>query len=188
MKETDRKFQETDRKFQETERLLKEHALEREKSHQKWKERAERLDKDISRLGNRVGDLVVSMLEGGIARLFENFGYVFKNCARGYVFREPELDIYGEIDLFLENGDFALLVEVKTKLSVDDVKEHVERLEKFRKIADVRGDKRRFIAAVGGGLVQENVQKFALRQGMFVIQQSGENVEVIPPIGEAKIW
>jgi hypothetical protein len=34
----------------------------------------------------------------------------------------------------------------------------------------------------------EEVRKFALSQGMFVIQQSGENVEVIPPEGKPKVW
>jgi hypothetical protein len=94
----------------------------------------------------------------------------------------------GEIDFFLENGEFALLVEVKTNLTVDDVREHQERLQKFRLWADARNDKRQFLAAVGGGVVQENVRMFALKQGMFVVQQSGENVEVLVPEGKPKVW
>ena len=128
------------------------------------------------------------MVEGGIVRMFKELGYEFDVYTSRYRFGNKALNIYGEVDLFLENGDFALLVEVKTNLSVDDVKEHQERLEKFRQVANVKNDQRRFIAAVGGGVIQKNVKDFALKQGMFVVQQSGENVEVLTPEGKPKVW
>jgi hypothetical protein len=159
-----------------------------EKSHQEWQEREKRLNEKISKLGDRLGELIEAMVEGGIKRLFKNLGYEFEACNRRYEFSNKSLDIYGEVDLLIENGEFALLVEVKTNLTVSDVKKHVERLEKFRKHADYRNDKRRFIAAAGGGVVRKNVQEFAQKQGMFVVQQSGENVEVIPPKGKPRVW
>jgi len=70
----------------------------------------------------------------------------------------------------------------------NDVREHQERLQKFRLVADVKNDKRQFIATVGGGVVRRNVQEFALKQGMFVVQQSGENVEILVPEGKPKVW
>jgi hypothetical protein len=145
-------------------------------------------DKRIDRLGNRIGELVEAMVRGGIVRLFQTLGYDFTRCSRNVEFKNKTLGIAGEVDLFLENGDYALLVEIKTNLSVDDVKDHTERLKKYRLDADTRGDQRRFIAAVGGGVVRENVRDFALQQGFYVIQQSGDNVEVIPPEGEPTIW
>jgi hypothetical protein len=145
-------------------------------------------DKKLAKLGDRIGELVESMVEGGIVRLFQTLGYEFTRCSRRVEFKNKERNVSGEIDLFLENGEYALLVEVKTNLSDDDVRDHVERLKKFRVDADSRGDKRQFLAAAGGGIIRENVQKFALKQGMYVIQQSGENVEVIPPDGEPKVW
>jgi predicted AAA+ superfamily ATPase len=163
MKETDRKFQETDRKI-------------------------EAIAKENAKLGNRLGQLVEAMVEGGVIRMFKNLGYDFDVCNKSFQFRNKELDIYGEIDFFLENGEFALLVEVKTNLSVDDVREHQDRLKKFRLWADARNDKRQFLAAVGGGVVRENVREFALKQGMFVVQQSGENVEILVPEGKPKVW
>ena len=161
---------------------------EAEQAHREWRERAERLDKKISELGDRVGQLVESMVEGGVLRLFQDLGYEFEVCSRRVEFENKTLNIYGQIDLFLENGEFALLVEVKTNLSIDDVRDHGERLKKFRALANFRKDKRRFIAAVGGGVVQKNVREFALKQGMYVVQQSGENVEVIPPEDKPRVW
>jgi hypothetical protein len=161
----------------------------RERFDQDLKKSQERFDKQMAKLGNRIGELVEAMVEGGVVRLFHELGYDFDMYARrGASFGNRELGISGEIDFFLENGEFACLVEVKTNLSVSDVEEHIDRMEKFRKCCDIKGDKRKFIAAVGGGVVRDNVKKYALNKGMYVIQQSGENVEVIPPDGKPKVW
>ena len=119
---------------------------------------------------------------------FKQKGYEFTSCCRHKKFRIKEPYYCGEIDFLLENGDFACLIEVKTNLSVDDVKDHIEKLGKYRIDADGRGDNRRFLAAVGGGFVRENVRKFAQREGMFVVQQSGDNVEILVPEGKPKVW
>jgi hypothetical protein len=180
-KEREKEWEEIRTQQRETDRILKE-------SIRESRERAAKLDKEIARHGNRLGELIEAMVEGGIKDLFKKLGYSFETCNRRYEFNVSKLDIYGEIDLFLENGDTALLVEVKTNLSVDDVRDHIERLAKFRAVADFKGDKRHFIAAVGGGVVQRNVCDFALKQGMFVVRQSGENVEIIQPEGKPRVW
>jgi len=169
MKETDRRFQETDRRMKETDQRMKE------------------TDQRIANLGDRLGQLVAAMVEGGVKRMFQEKGYEFEHHYPRYPFGNKHIG-YGEVDLLLENGDFALLVEVKTNLSVDDIKEHQERLKKFRVWSDARNDKRQFLAAVGGGVVRENVKEFALKQGMFVVQQSGENVEILVPEGKPQVW
>ena len=148
----------------------------------------DRIARENAKLGDRLGELVQAMVEGGIKRIFNNLGYEFDVINPKHNFGNKALNVYGEIDILLENGDFALLVEVKTNLSVDDVKKHKKKLKDFRLVADAKNDKRQFIAAVGGGVVKKNVQEFALKQGMFVVQQSGENVEVFAPKGKPRIW
>ena len=175
----------------ETDRIVKENAAAQKENERQWQKTREDIREANQRhgkLSDRIGDLIQAMVYGGIKRLFRDLGYDFDVVNQKYHFGKKELGIYGEVDLLLENGEFALLTEVKTNLSVDDVKEHQECLEKFRLVADAKGDKRRFLAAVGGGLVQENVRIFALKQGMFVIQQSGENIEVLKPEGEPMVW
>ncbi|MDR3234135.1 MAG: hypothetical protein LBT46_10825 [Planctomycetaceae bacterium] len=164
-----------------------------EKSDKEWaeiKRQSKATDKKIAELGDRIGQLVESMVEGGVVRKFRKLKYTFTQCGRSVEFENKALKISGEIDLFLENGEFALLVEVKTKLSIDDVKEHTERLNKYRQCADARKDKRKFIAAVGGGVVQKQVKDYALKNGMYVITQSGDTVRIAsPPKGvKVKIW
>ena len=85
--------------------------------------------------------------------------------------------------MLLENGDIVILVEVKTTLKIDDVKEHIEQLKEYRRHINKNGniDKRQLIGAVAAGSVAENVIKFAQRQGLYVIVQAGRTVEIIPP-------
>jgi hypothetical protein len=88
-----------------------------------------------------------------------------------------------EIDAMLENGEYALAIEVKTQLNVPHVEEHGERMEKLRRYADERGDSRKFLGAVAGAVVGENVKRYAQKHGFYVIQQSGDTVTIETPEG-----
>jgi len=88
----------------------------------------------------------------------------------------------------LQNGDKAMLVEVKTKLSTKDVKDHVKRLQKMRAYSDLRGDKCSFLGAVAGVLMTTHTRNYALDQGFFVIEPSGETLNITPPHGSPKEW
>jgi len=174
MKETDRKMEETDRRMKETDRKMKE------------------TDRKISALGSRIGEIIENMVAGNIVEKFQAFGYeITESCPRKR-FENKTLAIRGEVDLFLENGDVAILVEVKTTLESADVRKHVERLEKFRSYTDAKGngDKRHFIGAVAGAVVLDDAADVAHENGMYVIVQSGEAVEIVtPPEGfVAKEW
>jgi len=81
-----------------------------------------------------------------------------------------------------------MLVEVKTKLTTEDVKEHVERLENMRAYADLHGDKRIFLGAVAGVVMTPHVKKYALGRGFYVIEPSGETFNITPPSGKPKEW
>jgi len=180
-------FHELREQMKESREQMKESREEFDRRMKETDRRMAETDRKISDLGSRIGELVAAMVEGGILRLFKKLGLEFDVCTPHRPFGNKEIG-FGEIDLLLENGEFALLVEVKTNLSVKDVEKHQERLKMFRVWSDAHNDTRRFLAAIGGGVVRESVKKFALKQGMFVVQQSGENVEVIPPKGKPKVW
>ena len=81
-----------------------------------------------------------------------------------------------------------MLVEVKTQLTTEDVKEHIKRIEKIRTYADLHGDKRTFLGAVAGVVMTSNVKRYALKQGFYVIEPSGETFNITPPSGNPKEW
>jgi hypothetical protein len=61
-------------------------------------------------------------------------------------------------------------------------------MEKVRKHADAYGDKREFLGAIAATIVNKSARDYALSKGLFVIEPSGENVKVIKPISEPRIW
>ncbi|MDR0643139.1 MAG: hypothetical protein LBG07_11865, partial [Treponema sp.] len=82
----------------------------------------------------------------------------------------------------------ALAVEVKTQANIGDVREHVERMEKLREYFNVHGDRRDLYGAVAGAIIPGNVEEFALKQGFYVIRQSGDTVNIVEPQGKPKTW
>jgi hypothetical protein len=152
----------------------------------------EKTSQEVGKLGSSIGRIIEHMVAGNIVAKFQAFDYEITRCSQRHEFHDCKgLGISGEVDLLLENGEVAILIEVKTTLETADVRTHIERLEKYRKCADLGGfDKRRFIGAVAGAVVSTEVANFAQKKGMYVIVQSGEAVEIVtPPKGfKAKEW
>ena len=79
-------------------------------------------------------------------------------------------------------------VEIKTKLTVERINKHIERLEKMRKHADSHGDKRTFLGAVAGVVVEDESREYVLNQGFYLIEPEGEDLIITPPNGKPKEW
>ncbi|MBF0190392.1 MAG: hypothetical protein HQL99_04495 [Magnetococcales bacterium] len=182
--ETDRQFKETDRKMQETDRQFKETALQFKETDLKLQEtdrmikatsaQMKETDRKLDRLGSRLGEFVEGLVAPACKTLFAQRGIPVH-----MVSRRVEADLPGgrhlEIDLFVVNTDVVVLVEVKSKLSIEDVREHLERLEEFKAFLPVYADKRA-MGAVAAMVIDENVSRFAMRKGLFVIEQSGDTL------------
>jgi hypothetical protein len=168
--ETDKKFKDTDKKFKETDRLLQQN------------------QKMMSDLGRKFGKIIEHMFIPNLKEKFNALGYDFEKSSPNVLIGNKEHNIYAEIDVFLENGGCALAVEVKTQAAVSDVREHIERMEKLRRYFDLHNDKRKLYGAVAAAVIPGNVLDFALKQGLYVIKQSGDNVSIEEPHGKAKSW
>ena len=171
--ETDRRFQEmreqskeTDRRFQETERLLKEQS---ERTDQKIRE----VNKRMGELGNRLGGFIEEMVRPAAVRLFRD---------RGIEVHEVHRDITAErggeaiqIDLLVVNDTDTVAIECKSHLSLDDVNEHLERMEKLKRLLPKYAGSR-VLGAVAAMVIPDNVAKYAYRQGLYVIGQTGDHL------------
>jgi len=154
MKETDRKIRETDEQIKKTSR-------------------------EVGALGSRIGEIIEYMVGGNIVEQFQTLGIEITSLCRYKQFGKIGIrGKCGEIDVLLENGDLVVLIEVKTRLTHDDVREQIELMEKYRLYGNER---RRILGAVAGAVIADNVVQFAHGQGLYVIVQSGEAVEIIPP-------
>jgi len=119
---------------------------------------------------------------------FNDLGIVFQTASPNVKVKDHKNEIYFEIDVFLQNGDTAMLVEIKTNLSISYINEHINRLEKMRTFADLHNDKRSFLGAVAGVVVPLKVKNYALENGFYLIEPAGESLNITPPNDKPKIW
>ena len=133
----------------------------------------------------------------GIMQFPEFFG----NIGRYQMFRqfpeaEPDVEFFDangktltEVDVWLENGEFAMAVEVKSCLSKQDVTDHLKRMEILRRYLDGRRDTRKLLGAAAGAVFKNEAKEYALENGFYVIEQSGDTVQIKPPEGfKPRIW
>jgi Holliday junction resolvase len=179
-------FQETDLQIKEVGRIVQENALQMQETDRKMREtdrKMQETDRKISKLGSRIGDLVEELIAPNILEKFNRLGYVFGKVAPKVRYTDAQGRYMAEVDLLLENGDTVLAVEVKTNLTNNDVRDHLERMEKLRRYADEHGDGRKLVGAVAGAIASAEVKIFAVKQGFFVLEQSGDTVRINVPEG-----
>jgi hypothetical protein len=181
MKELRESQKDTAASLKETERIMKESA-------ERQKEESAEFNRRLGRYINLFGEFTESMMAANLCEKFTEFGFDFPRANPNVYVNDRVNQIFMEIDIMLENGDKAMLVEVKTKLTTERVNKHIERLGKMRAYADLRGDKRAFLGAVAGVVVTDEVRNYALNQGFYLIEPSGESFNITPPQGQPKEW
>jgi len=172
----------------ETDRILKENAERQKETDRLIKENAADFNRRLGAYINLFGEVTEYMLAPKLCEKFTEFGLDFPRANPNVYVNDKVNKIYLEIDVMLENGDKAMLVEVKTKLTIERINNHISRLEKMRAYADLRGDKRVFLGALAGVVVTDEARKYALDQGFYLIEPSGENLNITPPNGKPKEW
>ncbi len=167
-KETERRFQETDRRMQETDRQIK------------------MVNQQIGKLGNRLGEFVEWQVRPSAVRLFRERGIDVHELQSDVAVKRADGGL--EIDLLVVNDTEVVLVEVKSKLTQRDVDEHLQRLEKFKRLMP-RYQNMKTFGAVAAIVVQDEVANYAYNHGLFVLTQSGENMTILNSLEfQPKVW
>ncbi|GAB6393231.1 MAG: hypothetical protein MdMp014T_2604 [Treponematales bacterium] len=102
--------------------------------------------------GQPYGDLIEHFAAANVIEKFRALGYEFTRSSRNMVIEDKNRRSLAEVDIFLENGDFVMAMEVKTNLGSADVAEHLHRMDVLRAGADSRGDKRKYLGAVAAAI------------------------------------
>jgi hypothetical protein len=167
----DRMSQETKALFRETDKQIK------------------AANKKISELGGGGGEIIEYIVSPRLENKFKRSGIHLDTLIMEHTFEEPGKGIIAEVGVFLSNGDYTVAVEAKSKPSVRDVDGHVERMEKLRGYADRRNDNRKYIGAIVGMVVTEQVKEHAFKHGFPVLTPSGDRMELECPEGfSPKEW
>ncbi len=178
-KETERHFQESEKRLQETERILKE-------SSQKTDTQISRLSKEIGNLGGKWGRFVENMVAPACETLFLNRGIPVHRVSQRVKQKLAHQTL--EVDVLVSNENHVLAVEVKSTLGVDDIKEFIQDLIEFKQFFPEYNQKQLY-GAVAGIEIEENADKYAYKQGLFVLVQAGETIKILNGDNfQPKVW
>jgi len=177
-KRIDRSFEESqkriDKNFEESQKRI-------DKSLDDFQRNTEKsmsnLSKNLGRIGNSLGQLTEALFTAELWEKFSELGLPVTRQSKQVKFSDDK-QVLTEVDLLIENGEYAILVEIKTDMHVSHIDEHLERIEIVRRYLDKLNDKRKLLGAVAGGVVAENVIKYAYRKGLYVVVQTGDAIAI----------
>ncbi len=163
--EADRRFAEADRRDAEAARSLA-----------KLEATVERTAKSVDALTTRWGRFVEELVEPAVIQLFQARGIDIK-----YLYpraRTRQTGLAMEIDILAVDETVAVLVECKSRLSQDDVDDFVVKLGRFKRSFPQYANYTTY-GAVAGIEINDGVDSYAYRQGLFVIRPSGDTVAIV---------
>ena len=125
-------------------------------------------DKKLGELSGTWGKFVAEMVKPKIGELFKDKGILIETTIQ-FVEGYKDGQKYYEIDLLLINTNIAVVVEIKSSLSVDAVNEHLERLKRIKKVSPKRIDLSgvTIFGAVAGMIVEGEADKYAYKKAFM---------------------
>jgi hypothetical protein len=166
---------EADRRLAELNAAAELRAAEADRQTQELKRIAANTSREVAGLTTRWGQFVENLVEPSVVRLFQERGIEVQETARRMKSQRPGAEM--EIDIFAVNGDVAVAIEVKSRLSRQDVEDFLARLERFRQ-AFPHYAEYQIYGAVAGIEIDAGVDRYAYQRGLFVIRQTGDTVAI----------
>ena len=137
---------------------------------------AKEANKAVSALTTRWGRFVEELVEPAVIDLFQQRGIDVKELHPRM--RTKKQGFAMEIDIFAMDDNDVVLVECKSRLSKDDVDEFIEKLKCF-KLSFPHYSQYRAFGAVAGIEINEGIDRYAEKKGLFVIRPSGDTVTIV---------
>ncbi len=167
--------EEFDRRSAEAKDESDRRATEADRSMAELKKTVDRTSKAVEALTTRWGRFVEELVEPAVLRLFQEKGIDVKEIyPRARTKRQGSAM---EIDILAIDDTELVLVECKSRLSKDDVDEFIEKLERFKVSFPHYKDYQAY-GAVAGIEINEGIDRYAYRKGLFVIKPSGDSVAI----------
>jgi hypothetical protein len=178
--------EEFDRRLAVQEQREAEAKVERDRTMAELKRTVERTSRAVDSLTSRWGRFVEELVEPSVLELFQNKGIDVKGIyPRARVKRQG---IAMEIDILAVDETELVLVECKSRLSKDDVDEFLEKLSRFKEAFPHYKNYQAY-GAVAGIEINEGIDRYAYRQGLFVIKTAGNMVKIVNSDNfQPKIW
>lgn len=159
---------ETDRRITENERQLTAYRAETERT-------IKQLQKTVDSLTSRWGRFVENLVAPAALRLFQEQGFAVQEVYQRVKSARGSRNL--EIDLLVVDDDVAVVIEVKSRLTQNEIRQVLNTLTHFKTAFPHYGDYRVY-GAVAAIEIDKDVDIYAYNQGLFVIEQSGDSVKI----------
>ncbi|MDR1636900.1 MAG: hypothetical protein LBR93_06145, partial [Treponema sp.] len=131
-------------------------------------------------LNRSLGDLIETLIA---ARLWEKFPeYDLSRAYRRVPLYDERRQVKTDVDILLSDTTVCMAVEVKRELDQRrDVDEHIRRMSLIRRYPPAEVVGKELLGAMAGGLVDADVREYAYKNGFYVLELTGETVQLVPP-------
>jgi hypothetical protein len=162
--------------LKETDMIVKETSLQMKETDRKFKETDKKIKALSELFTGQWGKLIEALVEPGALQLFRDRGINVNHILRRMESQKNGRQM--ETDLLLTNDTELVAIEVKTTLKVEDVRELLNDLEHFLDFFPFYKNFKIY-GAVASINIEENADKFAYRQGLFVLKGGKEGLITI---------
>ncbi len=156
--------------------MQRETAAEMKETDRRMKETDKQIKKNEASFNSRWGRLVESLVEGDLVAMLQEKGvHVYQ------IYRNVSQNGYGdnfEYDIIAANGQEIVVVEVKTTLKAQDVKDFLVSMGKVTTRMP-RFKKNTVYGAMAWLKSDEQAHVYAEKQGLFVIRATGNSASII---------
>lgn len=159
-----------------------EREAEAKASRMDFDKRMKELSKQIGGQANRLGEFVQEMVRPAAVRLFQERGLPVHQVLPNMEGTSRDDTVEIEIDLVVVNTQVLIAVECKSHLTQEAVDEHLERLAVFKRCFP-QFEGYTVLGAVAGMVMSKEVGRYAHKNGLFVLAQSGNGIEIRNPSG-----
>lgn len=170
--EAEQRNAEADRRNAEAERR----SAEADRTMEELKKQVRATTEAVNNLTTPLCLFIEEMVEPAVVQLFQERGIDVTQTMSRLKSKRPGAAM--EIDILVVNGSELVAVECKSRLSKDDVDDFLDRLQRF-KLAFPQFRDFQVYGAVAGIEIDQGIDSYAYRRGLFVIKQSGETVKII---------
>jgi vacuolar-type H+-ATPase subunit I/STV1 len=180
MRKTDEQLRKTDEQIAETSKIAAETSR-----------KVDELSKNVGGLNRSMGELIETLIASRLWEKFADYPYNLKRAYQRVPLYDEKNRIRTDIDILLSDTEWAMAVEVKRELNrKDEVDDHVRRMALVRAYPPLETVGKKLLGAMAGGVADPDVKDYAYKAGFFVLELSGESVNLPkPPEGfEPRQW
>ena len=173
--EADRRFAEADRRAAASKAEFDRRAAEAEQRLARAEAIAAQANQAVNNLSSRWGRFVENIVAPAVLRLFQERGFAVQEIYQRVRSARDAINL--EVDILAVDDNVAVIVEIKSRLTQNHIRQVLNTLSQF-KTAFPHYANYQIHGAVAAIEIDRDIDTYASNQGLFVIVQAGDSVEI----------